>query len=65
MQIIIDTVDGECYADVIMSSNELDRMRFGEMIDGIGMYRHRRCYVGVRLRNIYEEAFYEEDEWEE
>lgn len=58
-------IDGAYYSDVIISSTELDQMRYGEMINGIGMCRKKRCYVGVRVRNIYEDLDYEESEWEE
>jgi len=64
MQIVIEMIEGCAYADIIISAKELERMKYGEMVDGQGMCRRRRCYVGVRLRNVWEDD-YEEEKWEE
>jgi hypothetical protein len=55
MRIIFDEVDGAIYGDIIISSKELQRMKFGEMVDGLGIHQYRRFYLGVRLQGAYDD----------
>jgi hypothetical protein len=64
MQILIEMIEGSAYADIIVSAKELERMKYGEMVDGHSMLGKKRCFVGVRMRNVWEDD-YEEESWEE
>lgn len=60
MQIIIDEIDGAYYADVVISPSELKRIKQNEMINGQLIFKHRKCYVGLRLQGVWD--FDEDDE---
>jgi len=55
MHILLDEVDGSIYGDIIISSKELQRMKYGEMIDGLGIHEYRRFYLGIRLQGAYDD----------
>lgn len=59
MQIVIEEVDGAYYADVILSPAELGRIKRNEMVEGQSIFKRRKCYVGVRLRGVWD---YDEEE---
>lgn len=58
MQIVIEEIDNLYYADVILSPNDLQRLHQAEMINGEIYFKHRKCYVGVRLQGSWD---YEEE----
>lgn len=62
MMLVIDELDGPYYMDVVLSSDEIDRIRLGEMVDGYACVGGRSFYVGARMHGRYE---YEKDSWEE
>lgn len=54
MQIIVDEIDGIYYADVILTPNDMQHIRQGEMLTNDVIYKHRKCYVGVRLQGEWD-----------
>lgn len=58
MQIVIEEVDNVYYADVILTPNDLQKLHQAEMVNGDMHFKHRKCYVGVRLQGFWD---YEEE----
>jgi hypothetical protein len=54
MRLILDTVDVSFYGDIILTPQELDRLKTGEMVDTVTVYEGRKFYLGVRLNGIWE-----------
>lgn len=61
MRIIAEEVDGHYYIDVVISPNELKRIKQNENIDGQAIFNKRKAFFGVRLQGIWD---YDEDERE-
>lgn len=61
MKIIIEEVDGAYYSDLILSPEELKRLKRNETVDAQAIYKRRKIYVGVRLQGIWD---YNEDDEE-
>lgn len=61
MRLVVEEIDGPIYIDVVISPEELEKMRFGEMIDTSMIASGYRFYVGVRMDSTYEK----EDYWPE
>lgn len=53
MKIVIETVDGEIYSDVILSAEELKRLEKNEIVDGHSVYKRRNVYLGIRLEGVW------------
>lgn len=62
MHIIIDEIDGAFYSDLVLSPQEVKRIKQNEMVNGQVIFRRRKCYVGIRLQGLWD--FDEEDERE-
>lgn len=62
MQIIVDEIDGIFYCDIVMSPNEIVRVKRSETIEGQAIHRKRKCYVGVRMAGQWDEEEEDEDE---
>jgi hypothetical protein len=58
MQIIVEELDSAYYADIVLTPNELNKLHQSETIDASITFKHRKCYVGVRLQGFWD---YEED----
>jgi len=54
MQIIIDEIDNIYYADLILTPNDIQQLRVGDMVTQNLTYKHRKCYVGVRLQGEWD-----------
>jgi len=67
MRIILDTVDDSCYGDIIISLDEIERLKMGEMIDNVTVYEGRKYYLGIRLNGTWEngkdEDIRNEEDW--
>jgi hypothetical protein len=54
MQIVIEEVDNLYYADVILTPNDLNNLHQAEMVNGEVIFKHRKCYVGLRLQGVWD-----------
>jgi hypothetical protein len=54
MQIVIEEIDNLYYADVILTPNDLSKLHQADMITGEIIFKHRKCYVGVRLQGTWD-----------
>ena len=61
MRLIADDLDDTYYMDVVLSAEEIERMRMGEMIDTVLQLANRTYYVGARIQRGYDE----EELWKE
>lgn len=59
MQIIIEEIDNIYYADVILTPNDMQKIHQADMVCSEVIYKHRKCYVGVRSQGTWD---YEEKE---
>jgi hypothetical protein len=59
MKIVIEQVDGNYYADVILDREEIDKIDENLTLEGETIFKRRKVYVGVRLRGVWD---YDEDE---
>lgn len=59
MKIVIEQVEGNFYADVILDREELELVDDNKSIEGETTFNRRKVYVGVRLRGVWD---YDEDE---
>jgi hypothetical protein len=55
--VILEQVDGPYYVDIALSSEDIDRIRFGEMVAVEKVFKNKRFYVAALLEGpyIYEE----------
>lgn len=58
MQIVLEEVDNLFYADVILNPEDIQKLHKAEMVNGEIYFKHRKCYVGVRLQGSWD---YEEE----
>jgi hypothetical protein len=67
MQIIIEEIDNLYYADVVLTPNDLQKIHQSDMVTGEIIFKHRKCYVGVRSQGTwdYEEPVKRKDQGEE
>jgi len=54
MQIIIEEIDNMYYADVVLTPNDLSKMQQAEMVTSEVIFKHRKCYVGIRLQGSWD-----------
>ena len=54
MQIVIEEIDNVYYADVILNPNDVQKIHQAEMVTSEIIYKHRKCYVGVRLQGSWD-----------
>jgi hypothetical protein len=54
MQIVIEEIDNLYYADVILTPNDLQKIHQSDMVTGEIIFKHRKCYVGVRSQGTWD-----------
>jgi len=54
MQIVIEEIDNIYYADVILTPNDIQNIIRAEMVCSEIIYKHRKCYVGVRSQGTWD-----------
>ena len=54
MQIVIEEIDNMYYADLILSPNDMQKIHQAEMLTSEVIFKHRKCYVGVRLQGSWD-----------
>jgi hypothetical protein len=64
MRLVVDKIEGPYYIDIVLSSDELEKMRFGEMIEGMFSQKGQRFYVGTRMQRNYDEKESQGQDWE-
>lgn len=62
MKLVGDDLEETYYIDVILATNELDRLRMGEMIDAYMRIGGKAVFIGTRMDRSYNEK---ELEWED
>jgi hypothetical protein len=60
MRIIIDEVDNSNYMDIILTPNDMKKIRVGEMTLGEFTFKYRKFYVGIRLQGEWDDDDEEE-----
>lgn len=55
MRIIADEVDGAYYVDIVLTPDEMKRVKQAETINGQLILKHRKYYVGVQLQGFWDE----------
>lgn len=68
MQIVIEEIDNMYYADLILSPNDMQKIHQAEMLTSEVIFKHRKCYVGVRLQGVWDyegETFKRKDQGKE
>jgi hypothetical protein len=63
MRLVIDELEGPYYMDVVLSPEEVERMKLGEMIDGCACINGKTFYVGARMNGRFQ--YEKEDSWPE
>lgn len=54
MQIVIEEIDNIYYADVILTPNDLQKIHLAEMVCEEVIFKHRKCYVGIRAQGTWD-----------
>lgn len=63
MRLLIDELEGPFYIDIVLSPDEVERMKDGEMVDAFYAIGLKRFYIGTRMDREY---FHEkENDWSE
>lgn len=65
MRIILDEIEGAVYGDLVISSKELERLKYGEMIEGESFFKYKRYYLGIRMQGDWDYEEEENDFWAE
>lgn len=55
MNVIIEEVDGNFYMDVVLSPEEIKRIKRSENIDAQAIFKRRKWYVGARMQGYWDE----------
>lgn len=54
MKIIVEEIENNYYADVVLDNSDLEEIRDGDIISGEVVVRRRTCHVGVRLKSVFD-----------
>jgi hypothetical protein len=55
MLIILDQINDVIYGDIVLSPQEIGKMRTGEMLEGKATFQGKKIYIGVRLQGLWDE----------
>ncbi|HXN74962.1 MAG TPA: hypothetical protein VN855_00535 [Candidatus Acidoferrum sp.] len=67
MNVEVDEIEGPYYMDVVLSPSDVDKIKFGEMVDGFACVNGKRFYVGARMDRSFEyekKDLWIEENWE-
>ena len=68
MKIYSEEIEGSKYTDIVLSQSEINKLRSGEMVQGVQHEGLHRNYVGLRVDDRYmenEKFWWEKQETEE
>lgn len=55
MKVIIDEVDGAFYSDVVITPQDIIKIKQNEIVEAHTTFRRRNIYCGLRLHGIWDE----------
>ena len=64
MRIILEEIDYSYYIDAVLSEDDVEKLKEGNMLTGETVHKRRKYYVGVRLQGEFDEYGEEEDQQE-
>ena len=63
LELIIEEIDGQYYADVVLTPEDLSLIQDGYMLPGELVHKRRKVYVGIRLQGEFD--LYDEERFQD